>query len=232
MFADFVKLILGLIWPVLVGLLFWLFRDQIKVFLASFSTRNVKVGPQGIEVSGPLQQPAAPEKLDQGLEPDLSALPITASADVSTDISQYFMPAFRELITETQVKLDTNLAGFMQQFKQDRDATLRRLCIDYEAALYMERASRYILGSQIDAINFVSANINGVTKEQLRPFYTAGAASMPIAYALFPFEQWLSFLTNWNLMITLDDKVSLTAAGRTVVPYMQTWGYLNVRPAG
>lgn len=109
---------------------------------------------------------------------------------------------------------------------------MRRWYVDYSTALYLERASRYILGSQIDALNFLAANHNCATKKQLRPFYTAGAAGMPLAFSLYPFEQWLTFLTTWNLVSIDDVNVNLTAAGKAIVPYMQAWGYLNVRPPG
>ena len=108
---------------------------------------------------------------------------------------------------------------------------MRRLYIDRSGALYLERASRFILGSQIDALRFLSMNASA-NKEQLRTFYMSAAASNPTFFATFPFEQWLNFLAAWNLVSVESDTVRLTAAGTAIVPYMQTWGYLNFRPGG
>jgi hypothetical protein len=232
MFEDFVKLIVGLVWPGVAAYAIWLFQDPLKIFIASFSNRSVKLGPQGVELAGPPQPTPAPERLDQGLQPEASSLAAVQSGGDSSDVTQFFGQPFRELIAENQNKVDTILSQLVATSGQSRETVLRRMCIDYDSALYLERASRYILGSQIDAIGFLSANGNTGTREQLRPFYAFGAASQPVAFALFPFEQWLSYLTSWNLATIHDESVNLTGGGKAIVPYMQAWGYLNLRPLG
>jgi hypothetical protein len=115
---------------------------------------------------------------------------------------------------------------------KDREETLRHLYVDFASALYMERASRHIFGSQIDALNFITGAGGRCQKAQLLPYYVNAAAQHPSFYSNYPFDQWFAFLISQNL-VTLDgDSVALAPGGHAIVPYMQVRGYLQTRPIG
>jgi hypothetical protein len=96
----------------------------------------------------------------------------------------------------------------------------------------MERASRHIFGSQIDALNFIAGAGGRCPKAQLLPYYANAVGQYPLFYSNYSFDQWLDFLISQNLIIPDGDNLALAPGGRAIVPYMQARGYLQSRPIG
>jgi hypothetical protein len=136
------------------------------------------------------------------------------------------------LIAEHAEKIDSNLPDQMQQTGRTAEDLFRHGFVDYSAALHMERASRSIFGSQLDAIGFLSGVGGQSTLDQIRSYYDQAAGKWPTEYQIYPFERWLEFLTSRGLIEVAADIVKLRPAGKAILPYMQSQGYLATRPFG
>lgn len=230
MFATVVTLITGLVWPLTLIFSLCLFRNPIKAVIAR---GTFKVGPQGLEVSAPQQQlPSDSSKSDSGLAPTQETVQASGPTSNATSALTYYLPQYHDFMNEIRNRVDAEIPVYMANLKLSREETLRHMFVDYSAALYLERASRVIFGSQIDAINYLVAIGGTAQKDDLRPYYSQAASANPLVYANYPFDMWLQFLLGWDLVRIEGTKVVLTAAGKAIVPYMQTWGYLNSRPLG
>jgi hypothetical protein len=230
---QFVKLLLGLAWPLLLGLIFvaitWCFRPQVKEILDSFARRNIKLGPTGLEVS-------APQPPGEGSPPSLSdATPVSATPPTGGEatqepppISAYFAPPFQEIVLFTEQWVEQHLPAYMAQLGRGREDTLKIATVDYVVALNLERASRFIFQSQIDALRFLITS-NELTRDQIRLFYQTAGDQYPQEYTTYPFENWLGFLASWGLVRLDGERVILTPGGRAIVPYMEVRGYLKRR---
>jgi hypothetical protein len=110
------------------------------------------------------------------------------------------------------------------------EEVLKYVAIDHIAAVRLERASRAIFGSQLNAINHLNHQGGRLPVETLRLFYTNAATASPQIYANYMFEQWLGYLTSWDLIRIDGSDAVITAAGKAIFFYMQSWGYLTVWP--
>jgi hypothetical protein len=225
MFAQIVTLLNGLAWPIIVGGALWWFRGPITTVM---SARQIKLGPQGLELNILSQQLSEGQKTDQGLVPKSSP---EVSAEQSP-VAKLYAPAYHDLMEETRQKFERDIPAYLARFGGNKEEALKRAAIDYQAAVYLERASRYIFGSQIDVLNFLAANGGRSPKDQLLQFYNSATVVYPALYTAFSFDQWLAFLTHWNLITVEGENVISTAAGKAIVPYMYNWGYLAARPPG
>jgi hypothetical protein len=155
------------------------------------------------------------------------ALPVKANA------VELFDPQFRDLVIEISNFVEqVSLPRVLPSFNGDREQALRHLLVDFQAAVCLERASRFIFGSQIDALIFLGTNNGRGTKLEVARYYEAARVSYPDIYTNYPFEGWLGFLVNNHLIAVSGDVVALTGAGKAVVGYMNNRGYLSPHPRG
>jgi len=198
------------------------------------ASRTFKLGPQGLEVTVPAQPPRDDQaaKLDQALTPADAATKANSAGAVSRPIPVYFIPAFQDFIAEMERRVEQDLPGYSAHLGKNTNEAIKHALVENLGALYLERASRHLFGSQIDALNFLIRNNGKARIENLRPFYAAGVSAFPTFYANYSFEQWLAFMTSWNLIKIEREDVTLAVAGKAIIPYMQNWGYLVPRPPG
>jgi hypothetical protein len=238
--TEVVALINSLKWPVLIGLVLvgfcipiWKLLTSVSTFVASMSNRSLKVGP--VEVSGPLQQAVSETTASsqEGLPPATLPAPPGATTSGPRPLAKHFGPLIEEFAVEVEATIeDVILPNAMRQLNIDYEAAMNYVAIDHVAALRLERASRMIFGSQIDAINMLNLVGGRLSIETLRPTYNAAVAAFPQGYTNYSFEQWLAYLTAWDLIKVEGLEVTIRPAGRVIIPYMQRWGYLNIRPPG
>jgi hypothetical protein len=143
-----------------------------------------------------------------------------------------FVPLVREFAGEIEAIIDDMIPNIMDHFNIEWDVAMNYVAIDHVAALRLERASRLIFGSQIDAINMLNVAGGRLSIETLRPTYSVAVVSFPQAYLKYSFEQWLAYLTAWDLIKIEGSEVMIRPAGKVIVPYMQQWGYLNFKRPG
>jgi hypothetical protein len=233
--AEIVKLIVGIAWPILFGgVLYWYFTpfsnllSGVTNLLTSMLNRSLKVGT--LELSGPLQQTATAgaSASQQGLQP--------AGTEVESapgpGIAKHFGVHLEEYVSDVEKGLDAAIPQLMRQYNFSKDDAIKYAAVDHAAALRLERVSRIIFGSQIDAINLLISYGGRIQSEALRSIYNNTAPNFPTVYTNYSFEQWLAYLINSGLVRIDGSDVVATPAGKAIVPYMQRWGYLNVRPLG
>jgi hypothetical protein len=144
--------------------------------------------------------------------------------------TSYVATPYQELANKTAKLVNAQLLDLMTRLGSSKEDALRYLTIDYLAALTLERASRYMFGSQIDALEFLVNNNQRATLDEVRRFCSNAAAASPEVYDLYPFEGWLDFLKNRALLQVQDDFVELLPAGKAIVPYLRERGYLENKP--
>ena len=109
---------------------------------------------------------------------------------------------------------------------------MKHLLIDFQSATALERASRYIFGSQVDALTYLGTVSGTATRMEIARYYEAAKTTSPEMYANYSFEGWLGFIANNHLINVNGDTVSLTPPGKAVVRYMRDRGYLTPHPKG
>jgi hypothetical protein len=158
-----------------------------------------------------------------------SSLSEALSGNANT--ADLFSAPFRGIVTEIANFIeDVSLPNTLPMFDGNREKALRHLLVDFQTAVCLERASRFIFGSQIDTLIFLEANNGLGTKLEALRYYEAAKVTRPDIYTNYPFEGWLGFLANNHLITVNGDVVKLTAAGRAIVQYMNNRGYLSPRP--
>ena len=88
--------------------------------------------------------------------------------------------------------------------------------IDQYCGLILERVSRFLYGSQIDALTFLNANNNRVTRDEIKHFYDTATSSFPDIYKNYSFDRWLAFLENNGIIGTADNIVGATSIGKAL----------------
>lgn len=95
-------------------------------------------------------------------------------------------------------------------------------------ALHLERASRAIFRSQVEALDALKWQPGPLTKEMFRPFYDKVAQTFPNVYTHYSFDQWFGFLVGRELVVVQDDVVTITEAGQVLSRYMVDRGYVPI----
>jgi hypothetical protein len=104
--------------------------------------------------------------------------------------------------------------------------------LDQYCGLILERASRFLYGSQIDAVIFLNSNNNRATIDKFRRFYDTGNTNYPEIYKSYPFDKWLAFMQLSGIVVVSDNFVGATAIGKALIAYMQRRQYLLTRASG
>lgn len=231
--AATTNLVLAVAWPTVAIFGIWYFRSPLTTVIQSFATRPFKAA--GMLDAGAAAQPSTPAEstsLDQAIPADPSSPPPnTAGAEARRPLASYFAEPYRDLITDIESRLDTAIQTMQQSGETETDI-LKHATVDFAAALHVEKASRHIFGSQLDAIGFVSGVGGHATKQQLKTFYDQATNQYPEFYQNYSLDRWLEFMINWNLIDVAGDVVTLKPAGKSILPYMQAQGYLVSRPVG
>ena len=166
-------------------------------------------------------------------QPSTQSANLAEALPTSQQAVELFNPPFQDIVTEVARNLDTvMLPALMSRFNGDKERALRYALIDFQSAVALERASRFLFGSQIDALIFLGTSGGRGTKEELTNFYRAAAVKYPEIYAKYTFEAWLGFMQNQGLVSINGDTVAFLPAGKAIIAYMQTRGYLATRAPG
>jgi hypothetical protein len=231
---ELVQLIGVIVWPTLIGLVLCGFRVPIWSILTSVANRSVKVGAQGLELSAPPQQTPvdASAASPQGLPPAASVVSTTKTGSGPIPIAKRFAVPLHDFVSEVEKIVDELIPHLMQQFNIAKEDALKYAVVDNLSALRLERASRNIFGSQIDAINVLNGRGGRLPIDALRSIYTNATVAFPQIYTNYTFDQWLAYLTGADLIRIDGSDAVVTPAGKVIISYMQGWGYLATRPPG
>jgi hypothetical protein len=161
-----------------------------------------------------------------------SAQPLGQALSSTPPTARFFEPQFQELVMAVEARVDADLPTLERNLSINREAALRYVIMDLSSALYLERASRFLFGSQIDAIIFLGVNGGRGTKQEVEKFYQTAMSQYPDFYARYSFEQWLGFLIAWGLVERANDAISLTGGGKAMIPYLNSRHYLATKAPG
>jgi hypothetical protein len=143
-----------------------------------------------------------------------------------------FAPPFQELVTDVEAKIDNELPTLAANLGKNRAEALKHTLIDQYCGLLLERASRFLYGSQIDALIFINANNNRATTDEIKRFYDTGAKTFPHIYVNYSFEKWLAFMQINGILGFMNNIISATPIGKALIAYMQMRQYLVTRAPG
>jgi len=196
-------LLIGISWPISAFGILYLLRKHTDKIIEIVGKRHLKIGRDGIEVGQLLtEQEAKPQP------------PGTVSFHVS--------PAFAPLMAEA---INGITAEVNKQNPTNREEHLTRLAADFSSALFLEKANRIILGSQIKALMHIRDSGPCKVKD-LMDLYDRYLGDELI----LPRDAWLSYLTRWFLINISGDDVTPTPAGTAFIPYIVNQGYPIDRP--
>jgi hypothetical protein len=166
--------------------------------------------------------------------PQASAVvtPPTLAETLPQSTASLFEPPFQELVGQVEAKIDNELPTLSAKLGKNREESLKHTLIDQYCGLLLERVSRFLYGSQIDAAIFLNANNNRATLGEMKCFYDTAARNFPEIYKNYSFEKWLSFMQTNGIVSTSDNIVGATPIGKAVIAYMQMRGYLVTRAPG
>jgi hypothetical protein len=227
-----VTLIVGLAWPVVVFLIVWLFQSDISQKVRDlvkwgFGKMQAEFQPAQPQRSG---DPASPGPISSqsatapNVAEDAGGLPIQLSPDVRAKLEEIVSPPYRNVVREQLQDLVHRLPLAMQRFSlQDREAAIA-YASELAASLHLEKASRFIFRSQIEALETLKGRTM-MTRENFRPFYDNATKTAPEVYKQYDFEMWMNYLKNMELISDLQDRVQITNAGATIAQYMFDSGY-------
>ncbi|MBV9858576.1 MAG: hypothetical protein JO038_00505 [Alphaproteobacteria bacterium] len=172
---------------------------------------------------------ARTESLAQASSPAQPSVEISANRP---DSISFFHPPYQDFVANIQTQVNMRVAELMTRLEWTRENALQHVATDFCAALRLECVSRFLFGSQIDALEFLGKNNSQATINEIERFFTAASIQYPGIYANYTFKSWLGFLEQWALIEVRENFVTLLDAGKAVVPYMEARGYLASRPVG
>src|SRR5262249_26253086 len=143
-----------------------------------------------------------------------------------------FEPPFQELVGDVEAKIDNELPALSAKLGKSREDSLKHTLIDQYCGLLLERVSRFLYGSQIDAVIFLNANNNRATLDEIKRFYDTAATNFPELYKNYSFEKWLVFMQTNRIVGASDNIVEATSIGKALIAYMQRRRYLVTRAPG
>jgi hypothetical protein len=219
---NFVDLVIGVAWPSVVLITVLTFRSEIIDLLG----RVKKFGREGAEFDLP-QRPTPGDPSSPGplLSPPSEVSKIASNQQGSPE--DFILPLFRPLFRQVMQTMKDRFPQVKAKLPSiSEPELLMAVAAEFAGALQLERASRNIFQSQLDAIS--AQQWKTTTKIAFKPFYERTAQTNPDAYKNYSFDQWFGFLVAMGLVAGPDDAVTVTPAGEAVRTYMEQQKYTAV----
>jgi hypothetical protein len=213
-----VKLLVGFSWPLAVLVVAWWFKPEIGSKLRDL----LEIGKTGLKFGPPTQvqaegDPASPGLISSNIGSSQPALTAEAAPLRPQDT---VAPVYQPLVASVAAKVEERLASAKQASGRTEAELLRALVCDSAAALLLERGSRTIFKSQLDALDGLKS-ASSITVSDFRPYYDRTLAKQNN----YPFEAWLGFMSSFELIVVSEESVTITEAGRVIGHYMAERGY-------
>jgi hypothetical protein len=170
--------------------------------------------------------------LTTGSQASAVVAPPTLAQTLPQSTASAFAPPFQELVGDVEAKIDNELPALSAKLGKNREESLKHTLIDQYCGLLLERASRFLYGSQIDALIFINANNNRATIDEMKRFYDTAAKTFPAIYVNYSFDKWMAFMQTNGIVGVTDNIVWATSIGKALIAYMQMRLYLATRASG
>jgi len=98
----------------------------------------------------------------------------------------------------------------------DRERALLRALATSQILLRFERVYGLIWASQLTCLRYLNQREHGADLSEIVPLYELAKSGYPSWYENYPYERWLGFLRDLNLIIwERDSRLFITVAGRS-----------------
>jgi len=185
-----INLIDIIIWPIITITLAFLFKKP----LTSLIGRIREVGKEGIKVGA---EPIQPESTDIDSK--------------STNLIKAFDSALKREM-ESLIYTDLKDEGFTDKNKTT-DVLVQHLAA-VQLQLKFELIHQIIWGSQVKLLNFLNSSPTPIDKNGLFPFYQSASVQYPDAYNNYPFENYLNYLEQSELVVVNNSQYQISEFGR------------------
>jgi hypothetical protein len=185
-------------WPLVAIVGIFVFRVPVMRLLERATT--VKVGQAQIEIGGTPGAQSGIEK--KGAEKLLGVFD-------------------NALVVESEEKIKQEMEKHGVTTRDERERVLIRYLAAAGIGFRFEQTYRLIYGSQLTALRYLSpTQPPGLPAEQVKIFYDAAAPHNPDIYPGYPFDRWLNFLVEKELISRHNGSVAVTKAGREFLKYI------------
>lgn len=221
---NVIDLVIGIAWPATALIIVLLFRPQIRELF----NRVKKLSRDGAEFDGPQQQfsskddPALPTPTNIHSSPTI--IGGNQNPDTKPPPESVIAPSFRSIYEQQLSRIKDRLAALQNVFSGSEADLATASAAELAAALQLERASRTIFRSQLDAL--AGLKWKPVKKDDFRPYYERAKLESPDVYQNYGFDQWYAFLVQSGLIEGVDDAVHVTPAGEAIQMYMAQLNYV------
>lgn len=123
-------------------------------------------------------------------------------------------------VLEREKLVTSQLVNLPLKTDAERIAVLERAVASVNIDLEFTRIAHIIFGSQLNFLVQLSGTRHGLTKLHAESAYAATAAQHPDLYKERPFEDWLGYLLNANLLIADGDRFDITQFGTDFLKYL------------
>lgn len=200
-------------WPLMFLILGLVIFFNLKKPIYAFFDRLKRIDARGVALDAPPQEPT-------------EQLPETQPQE------DLFGGAFDNSVLLTQeqaIQADPQVTRITDP--QQKEKFLTRHLAGAQIALHFERVYRYIFGSQIKALQFLTSLTEPIPKNVVKTFYDTASTLAPEFYLTKDFESWLEFLRDRaNLVKEEDEKITIQPLGREFLKYLIDNGISDYRP--
>jgi len=208
---DLIHLLTGFVWPIVVLIIVFYFRKEIKNLI----NRLTKVSVAGASAEAQQQQQQSIEQSE-----------LQNSSNVDKALGLY-SDATIELF-KNSVEDDSALGEIKEDGK--RINHLIRYAMAIRIISFFDHVYYSIFGSQIIILQQI--NFRGVeSKSSLKYFYDAAVAQFPKTYENYSYDNYLRFLTSIELIVIAEDeRIRITYLGVDFLKYLTDNGKTFYKP--
>jgi len=142
-----------------------------------------------------------------------------------------FMKNFdNQFLLELERNIDASLKELNLRDSNDREKYLRRLLAQVLAVLTFEKIYFSIYNSQIQTLEYLNENrALKNTLDSVKKFYENAVKDYPTYYEDYSFDNWLKYLTSYELIQKDQFDIEITLRGKEFLKYMIDQGYKLIK---
>ncbi len=203
-------LVKTLAWPFVVIVIICIFFIIFRRSIAALLGRTSEIGRKGLKTI-----PEQSQKL----------------ADTSETPTEELMNSFdNAILKERETAICTDLETRGITASDDKVRVLIRHLAASQLFFGYELVDNVIWGSQIYILENLNVNRQGVLKKELKTFYDEAEKNWPLAFSVYPYDAYLSFLKSLGVIIIKEnERLLITNYGVEFLGYLTKTGRSNAR---
>jgi hypothetical protein len=209
---DIISILEVLAWPTIVLIVFLILRKPLKVFIGRIKSIGIKGA--GIEAEVPKKQSASDGSTIEKL---IKETPNKNLERIKSTLSPETLEFFKSAVLN-----ESNVDSF--NTAEEREGIL----FSYSQLIYMilqfNKIYVLIYGSQIRILQRLNSS-DDETLDSLIVYFELAKSNHPEFYKDYPYDAYLNFLLSYQLIVIVEDKVSITPIGKDFIKYIIESGY-------